>query len=92
MSNSHSFCRKLVAETQKNLTIQQRTELAESSVFVERTAVGCDKVGEFFAKSPVTGERFYWYGSVCCAYDARDQGLNAWFKEFYPEADGNTPS
>ena len=83
--SEHDFCRKILSDTRKSLTPKQRQELAGSSVYVERTPVGCDKIGEFFATAPTNGERFYWYGSVDCAWDARTQGIEAWLDKFYPE-------
>ncbi len=85
MSDDHDYCRLLLKETRRALTSEQRHRLKGAWSYMYRNW-GAATDGEFHVRSDKTNAKFYWYGSACCAYDARAQGISAWLNENYSEA------
>jgi len=86
MSDNHDFCRLMLKETRRALTSEQRRRLIGAWSYMYRNWGLCTD-GEFHVRGDDKHDKFYWYGSACCAFDARCQGINAWFNENYPVED-----
>jgi hypothetical protein len=76
--SDHDFCRLLLKHTRDDLTSEQRKRLVGAWSYTYND--GC---GELH----VPKDGFYWYGSACCAWAARTNGINDWLQKYYPEAD-----
>jgi len=72
MSDNHDFCRLMLKGVRSELTADQRKKLVGSWSYLYRWSGAVDS-GEFHGP-----DGFYWHGSTCCAYDARQQGISAW--------------
>lgn len=76
MINDHSFCRALLRTTRQELTSEQRRKLKGAWVWRD---------GDDRAEFQVPSDGYYWYGSACCSYLAKYNGIGAWLERNYPE-------
>ena len=77
--DNHDFCRLLLKVTRSELTAEQKRRLKGAWSYMYRWS-GAAESGEYH----IPADNFYWHGSACCAYHARQQGISAWLIEFYP--------
>jgi len=68
--NNHDFCRLLLSETRRELTTKQRKQLVGSWSY---RFSGMGDTADWHGP-----DDYYWHGNACCAYSARQQGINAW--------------
>lgn len=70
----HTFCRLLLKVTRSELTAEQRRCLVGAWSYMYRRS-GVAESGEFHVR-----DGFYWHGSACCSFYARQQGILAWLE------------
>jgi len=75
--DNHDFCRALLRTTRQDLTAEQKRHLKGAWSYFYN--------GEDQGEYHVPADDFYWFGSAHCAYDARQQGINAWLAAHYEE-------
>ncbi len=70
--SAHDFCRLLLAETRKELTTAQASKIVGTWSYTYRWSGYVDS-GEWHGPNG-----YYWHGSCCCAWAARQKGIAAW--------------